>query len=116
MGAGKIEIVASGVATTNSYVFNKVSVLGYGETLVFVQNNGTGGSGVTASVLGYPSYESVPFMSSYVILASGDTVESGKVYLYSTTDAFEGLGVGYKSSATDRSGRVTVIVSRKRRQ
>ena len=116
MGAGKTEIIVSGGATTNSYVYNTVNVLGYGETSVFFQNNGTAGSGIAVTVLGYPAYESLPITSAYVILVSGDVVESGKVYLYSVSDSYEGLGVGYKSAGTNFSGRVTIVVTRKRRQ
>ncbi len=116
MGAGKTEIIVSGGATTNSYVFNQVNILGYGETTVFFQNNGTAGSGISVVVLGYPSFEALPLTSAYVILTSGNVVESGKVNVYSTTDAYEGLGIGYKSAGTNYSGRVTVVVTRKRRQ
>jgi hypothetical protein len=36
--------------------------------------------------------------------------------VYSVTDAYEGLSIGYKSAGTNFSGRVTIVVSRKRRQ
>lgn len=115
MSGGKVEVVTSGAATTNSDVFHKISVLGYGETQVYCQYLG-GGSGVTVTILGYPSFETTPLGSSYVILVSGDSINSGQVNVYSVTDAYEDLGIGYKSTQTNFSGRVTIVATRKRRQ
>ena len=117
MSGGKTEILVSGAPTTNTYQYLRTNVLGYGETSVFVQNTGTGGSGVGVIILGYPSYETPLILgSTYVILASGDVIGSGKINVYSTTDAYEALGIGYASAGTNYSGNVTVVVTRKRRQ
>lgn len=117
MSGGKTEVLVSGAPTTNTYQYNRISVLGYGETSVFVQNTGTGGSGVGVIILGYPSYETpLSLGSTYIILTSGDVVSSGRVNLYSTTDAYDSLGIGYASAGTNFSGNVTIVVTRKRRQ
>jgi hypothetical protein len=117
LSGGKTEVLVSGAPTTNTYQYLKTNVLGYGETSVFVQNTGTGGSGVGVIILGYPSYESPLVLgSTYVILTSGDVISSGRINMYSTTDAYEALGVGYASAGTNFSGNVTIVVTRKRRQ
>lgn len=117
MSGGKTEVLVSGAPTSNAYQYNRISVLGYGETSVFVQNTGTGGSGVGVIILGYPSYETPLLLgSTYVILTSGTVVESGKINQYITTDAYDALGVGYASAGTNYSGNVTIVVTRKRRQ
>jgi len=115
MGAGKTDILFSGIATTNSYVTKLENVLGFGETTLLVQNKGTGGSGVNVLVLGYPVYDATVLTSTYATLVNGDVIESGKVALYHCSDAYEVLGVAVKSAGTNFSCNVTVTMSRKRR-
>jgi hypothetical protein len=115
MGSGKVEILFSGVGATNSYNLAKCHVLGYGETLVVFQNLG-GGSGCNPLILGYPIYDSVILGSTYIVLTSGDLIQSGEIGFYSVSDAYEGLDVGFKNASNNQSCAVTVTVSRKRRQ
>ena len=129
MATGKVEVLFSGVATSNSYQTKRFNVHGFGETLIYFRNLGTGGSGVTYTILGYPATD-VPHPSNSGIqndlnsaytdlvetyLGFTPVVESGKVGTFSLTDGYGAIDVGVKSAASNFSTTVTVIVSGKRR-
>jgi hypothetical protein len=129
MATGKIEVLFSGVATSNSYQTKRFNIHGFGESLVWIRNLGTGGSGVTYTVLGYPATDMPNVLnngilndlnSAYVDLvetfvSSTPVVESGKTAILSVTDGYGAVDVGVKSAGTNFSTNVTVIISGKRR-
>ena len=126
MATGKIEVLFSGTATSNSYQTRRFTVHGFGENLVTIHNLGTGGSGVNVLLYGYPAVD-IPFgtglvdvNSSYVDLLDGfcdstPVVNSGKVAIFTVTDGYGKVDVGVKSAGTNMSCTVTVTISGKRR-
>lgn len=120
MAGGKTEILFSGQATTNSYVYERFNALGFGSIAIVVDGNATVQSGQTVStsgisytIRGYPALTTAP---GYYKTIKGDTViGSGDCHYNVLTDPYEQIDVGVKSTQSNLSGLVTVTVTGKRR-
>ena len=113
MGGGKTEILFSGYATTNAYVYtSKFHVLGFNEASVAFDVLKVG-SGVQYTIRGYPA-EDFPLVVS---IGSGQLLTSGVTVLITSglNVAVANIDVGVSSLVNDYSGCVTVIVAGKRR-
>lgn len=129
MATGKIEVLFSGTATSNTYQTKRFNVHGFGESLVWIRNLGTGGSGVTFSILGYPATDIPNNLNTGVLndinsaytdlvetyLGTTPVVESGKIAQFSVSDGYGAIDVGVKSAGSNFSTNVTVVISGKRR-
>lgn len=121
MGTGKNAVLFSSFVTGNSYEERKIHTLGFGETLVTIQSvSVTSGSTLSHRLRGFPDVADAPTLT-YPLRANGAditdiTVGSGYYAQYSISDAYDEIGIAVKNTTSNKSGRVTVVVSRKRRQ
>ena len=113
MASGKTQVLGSGLKTSNVYAYTaKYDTLGFGEVAVTLAVV-TSQSGVTYTVRGYPVLTDFP---AYVKTVKGDTVmTSGASHYLVFSDPYEAIDVGYKSTQSNLSGSVTVLVTGKRR-
>lgn len=111
MATGKTELLFSGQALSNAYVYGKKETLGYGVVSIVVDAYGST-SGVTYVVRGYPSLDAPAYSK---IIKSDTAIVSGDVHYLVLSDPYEQIDVGVKSTGTNVSGRVTVVVTGKRR-
>jgi len=112
MGAGQTEVIFSGFALSNGYAYRKFNTLGQGATAILLDAYGST-SGVTYTIRAYPNIDTAP---SYFKTLKGDTTMiSGDVHYLVTGNPFNQLEVGVKSTESNRSGRVSVFVTGKRR-
>jgi len=118
MAGGKTEILFSGEVTSNSYVDKKFSTLGFGKTTINIEVvDITSGATLSYRIRGYPAVEGTGKAPGYSIPLKTDlTLGSGYIAQYTVTDAYDQMSVGVKNTTTNKSGRVTVTISRKRRQ
>ena len=119
MGTGNSEFIISSYATSNSYAYSRrVNVRGYAEwSLTVIANQSQ--SGVTYIIRGYPAVEgslSTLVAPSYQnTLVSDTAMVSGDIHYLVCTRPIDEIQVGVKSTATNYSGRVSVILTGKRR-
>jgi len=112
MGAGQTEVIFSGFALSNSYAYRKFNTLGQGATAILVDAYGSV-SGVTYTIRAYPNLDAAP---AYVkTIKSDTTMASGDIHYLVTGNPYNQLDVGVKSAQSNRSGRVSVFVTGKRR-
>lgn len=118
MAGGKTFVLFSGQLTTNSYVNRKFSTLGYGVTNIIVDAiTETSGYTLSHQIRGYPATDGASAIPTYYIpLVSDATLRSGYFAQYTVTDAYDQMAVGIKNTTSNKSGSVTVMISRKRRQ
>ena len=112
MGTGKTQIIASGQATSNSFVYTgKTNVLGFGKTGVLIECVRLG-SGVEYTIRGYPigDFPKRRSITSGTILVSG--ASAYKVF----SDPYDQIDVGIKSVQSNYTGAVTIYTTGKRRQ
>lgn len=112
MAQGKHVSLFSGYATTNSYSYMKADVGGFGRSTISIHN--LSGVAVKTSILGY-TLRSEEMGSSYTSLVTDAVVNSGQYARYVVGDAFEQLRVGVASNASNTTGVVNILISRKRR-
>lgn len=120
MGTGKSEVILSSYATSNSYAYSpKQDIRGYSEnafTVIATQSQ----SGVTYTMRGYPASEGPAIAAllapTYQNTVLGDTaMVSGDIHYLTLGDPYDKVDFGVKSTASNYSGRVTVIWTGKRR-
>lgn len=120
MGSGKTQILYSSTVTLNSPTLYKVNTRGFGATSIYVRaDEVTSGASLTVLVHGYPADIDTPNISNITvpIVASGTaTFTSGEEALWVLSDPYDSIGVGVMNTTANKSGRITVIVTRKRRQ
>jgi len=118
MSGGKSEVLLSSYATSNAYAYSSpFDVRGHGEVALTVIAN-LSQSGVTYTVRGYPVKlgPSVLVAPGYSNTVKGDTaMVSGDVHYLLMSNPYDVIDVGVKSTAANISGRVTVMVTGKRR-
>jgi hypothetical protein len=116
VGAGKTEILFSSVVTTNTYVYSgKQDVLGFGGVQVNLDLDAmTSGHTASFAIRGYPASEDAPGYS--IPILTGETLGSGDIAQYIVGDCYDWVDVGVKNTTSNKSGRVTVSITKKRRQ
>jgi len=112
MASGKTEVLTSGTGTTNSFVYTaKADVLGFGSVAVQLECLRLG-SGVQYTIRGYP----IAGINKTRSITSGSILTSGAGVYAIFSDPYDQIDVGLKSVQSNRSGVVTVFLTRKRRQ
>ena len=108
---GKTEIVVSGIGLTNSFVYTgKCDTLNFVKTAVIIECVHLG-SGAQYTIRGYPRK---CFAKTYSI-TSGTITTSGESVLKVFSDPYEQIDIVLKAVQSNRSGAVTVYVTRSRR-
>lgn len=121
MAAGKAEVLFSSIVTTNSYVGRSFNVLGFSETQILIDPvTITSGQSLSYKIAGYPNVEDAPGYSIPLRLHGNDvtdiTLYSGSKAQYKVGDAFDKVVVSVKNTTSNKSGRITVIATGKRRR
>ena len=118
MGTGKSEVLLSSYATSNTYAYSATfDVRGYSDVAFTVIANQSQ-SGVTYTLRGYPARlgPSTLLAPAYKNTIKADTaMVSGDVHYLPMSNPYDEIDAGVKSTAANISGRVTVIVTGKRR-
>jgi len=111
MPIGKSMCLASGLALTNSYVERTATVQNFAKTTIMFETVKRE-SGVAYYVRGQP----VIGYTAYQLIASGEILTSGSYTILTSglDDAYEQLNVGVKARQSNRSGAVTILISRRR--
>lgn len=119
MSGGKTQILYSSTITTNAPTDSTFTVRGMDNTTIYAKVDAiTSGATLTININAYPAAIDAPNISTYTIplVASGDvTLQSGQSARWNVSDAYDNLGVGVMNSTSNKSGRVTVIITRSRR-
>jgi len=119
MGGGKSYILYSSAVTSNTPADEKFDVRGFGVvTVIIAVHTITSGCTITPNINAYPvAIEGQAESLSYPIIASGTvTIGSGYAARYKLSDAYDRIGIGIMNSTANKSGRVTVTATGKRRQ
>jgi len=121
LATGKAQVLFSSAVTTNSYVGANFSVLGFGETQVLIDLvTVVSGQTLSYKIAGYPNVAQAPAYSIPLRLHGNDvtdiTLESGDKALYKIGDAFDKIVISVKNTTSNKSGRITVMATGKRRQ
>jgi ethanolamine utilization microcompartment shell protein EutL len=120
MSGGRSEVLWSSYVTGNAYAYTaKQDVKGFSEVALTIIANQSQ-SGVTYTVRGYPSSEG-PALAALLAPGYTNTIKadtamvSGDIHYLVFSNPYDKIDVGGKNTASNYSGRVTVIATMKRR-
>ena len=121
MASGKSQVLFSSTVTANAYVGRSFNVRGFGETQILIDPVAiTSGQSLSYKIAGYPNVEDAPGYSIPLLLHGNDVTDialySGCKALYKVGDAFDKVVISVKNTTSNKSGRITVIATGKRRR
>ena len=122
MGTGKTYFMLSGIVTKNTIRTDYADILGYGITTIYANvTEVASGSVIGLHMDGVPVSMRAPQQGdrTYTIplINSGDvTLNSGDAGRWTLSDPYDEVAIHTINQDSNKSGRITVTISNKRRQ